>query len=137
MTPVSSSSFSRYAFLRASITAAFSWLLRLFRLTPSSFFRISSAFFRTSTSNCSRWRVFSNSLFSRRRDSTASTSAAFSARNASNAASLSGSSGFFISSVHSPANSFSRQKYRVEWLTPYLFAIFSAPPPLAQNSTTA
>lgn len=31
------------------------------------FFRILSAFFRTSTSSCSRWRVFSSSMFSCRR----------------------------------------------------------------------
>ena len=53
------------------------------------------------------------------------------------AASVIGSSGFCISSLLSPANSFSCQQYRLEWLTPYLFAIFSALPPPAQNSTTA
>lgn len=71
------------------------------------FFRISSAFFKTSTSSCSRWRVLSNSWFSRRSASAHSASAAFSARNVSNAASVTGSSGFCISSLLSPANSFS------------------------------
>ena len=120
----SSSSFSRYAFLRSSITTAFSWLLRLFGLTPSSFLG-SCPLFSGHLLPVAAGGEFSPVPCSHAAEPpTASTSAAFSARNDSNAASLSGTAVFSSHLYNPPANSFSLQKFRLEWLTPYLFAIF-------------